>query len=200
MKTRLRGLDTPARIISEISIPPIIAAIVFPILYYHTEPDTTQAITGTLVCWISSAILPILYIIRLEKRGQVSHRHIPIQEQRTRPYVVGSVCYSIGLVVLLVLNAPFAIWGLMFCYITNTLVIAVINLRWKISAHATGVTGALAGAHFAIGPIVLPFYLLLVPVCWARLRLKAHTPAQLFVGSVLGAGLTFAQLYLLGTL
>lgn len=200
MKIKNRVLDKLARIISEISIPPLMAAVVFPILCFYSEPDTTRAIFETFVCWMSSAILPILYIAHLDKKGQVSHRHIPIKEQRTRPYLVGSASYTVGLVILLLLNAPFVVWGLMFCYITNTMMVVVINLRWKISAHATGVTGALAGAHFALGAIVLPFYLVLAPVCWARLRLGAHTPAQLLAGTALGITMTFAQLYLLGTL
>ena len=197
MESDKRTLHKVAQIISEVSIPPILAAIVFPILYFRFEPEITRAIVGTLVCWISSAVFPIMYIVILEKNSRVSHRHIPIKEQRTRPYLVGTAGYSVGLVILLLLKAPFIVWGLMVCYIINTLVIVVINLYWKVSAHAMGIAGPLAAAHFALGAIVIPFYLLLIPVSWARLELSAHTPAQLLAGSILGVVLTFGQLFLL---
>jgi len=195
-----QGLDRLARIISEISIPPFMAAIVFPILYFYAESEVIRAITGTFVCWIYVVILPVLYVVHLEKVKQVSHRHIPIKEQRTRPFLVAVVSYIVGLIILLVLKAPFVVWGLLVCYITNTLVITAINLYWKISAHALGVAGALAGAHYAFGIIVLPLYLIIPIVCWARFRLHAHTLSQLLAGSILGLGLTFVQLFVLAYL
>ena len=35
--------------------------------------------------------------------------------------------------------------GLMFCYATNTLLVAFITHWWKVSIHATGIAGLPAG-------------------------------------------------------
>jgi membrane-associated phospholipid phosphatase len=66
-------------------------------------------------------------------------------------------------------------------------VFTVVTLWWKMSIHA-GVAGGTALVLVAVyGPVTLiaaPFALL---SCWARVRLSAHTPAQVVAGALVGA-------------
>ena len=73
-------------------------------------------------------------------------------------------------------------------------VVALVNLRWKISAHATGIggcVGAISALFVRFGDFHL-FYPLVGSVLltgWllsARLHLNAHTPAQIGAGLLLG--------------
>lgn len=68
-----------------------------------------------------------------------------------------------------------------------------INFRWKISAHTVGI-GGVAGAALGIMyrvqmDMTLAFICILLLsglVAYARLKLNAHTPAQVYTGFVLG--------------
>ena len=66
--------------------------------------------------------------------------------------------------------------------------LALINIVWLISIHATGMMATTLLAGFIFGaPIGWALTPLLVLVCWARLYLKRHTPAQVVAGLALGA-------------
>ena len=68
-----------------------------------------------------------------------------------------------------------------------------INFFWKISAHAIGV-GGIVGATLGISyrlmidlRMILLFTIIAAGiVCYARLRLKAHEPTQVYAGFFLG--------------
>jgi membrane-associated phospholipid phosphatase len=65
--------------------------------------------------------------------------------------------------------------------------LGLINTRWLISIHATAAaaTWLIATLVFGwlIGLILLP---LLILICWIRVYLKRHTPAQVLAGIALG--------------
>ncbi len=84
----------------------------------------------------------------------------------------------------------------MLCYLVNTIVMTVITLVWKISIHATGVAGPAPAFGVVFGPVGYLFLLLLIPVGWARMTLKAHTLPQVVAGAVLAVTLTFLELSL----
>lgn len=72
-------------------------------------------------------------------------------------------------------------------------IVTGINFFWKISAHATGISGLLGATlyiGFKCGVFNPPLYVVLIIccglVCAARLQLDAHTPAQLIAGTALG--------------
>jgi membrane-associated phospholipid phosphatase len=186
-----------AKIISEISIPPVFAAIVFALLCFVNQRSIGYKFLLLIVCWATAWVFPIVYLLYLKKRGEISHLHVPIKEQRTQPYLIGSASYFLGVVILLLLHAPFLVWGVMVCYLTNTLIITAVNLHWKMSAHAMGTAGAIAGLHFAFGWVVAPLYLLIPLVGWARVKIRAHTIVQVLAGGSAGVLLTLIQLTLL---
>jgi membrane-associated phospholipid phosphatase len=80
---------------------------------------------------------------------------------------------------------------------TSILITAIVNLKWKISAHMVGI-GGLCGAiatlviHKPEPPFGLLYVCILIAglVGYARLRLQAHTPAQVYSGFLLGVGCT----------
>ncbi|MDZ7339252.1 MAG: phosphoesterase PA-phosphatase [candidate division KSB1 bacterium] len=193
-------MERIAKVISNVTIPTVFSAIVFLIISLHAEAYFLRGVLVTVICWLTASVLPAAYVLRLVRQKRVSDKHVPIREQRTRPYLVATVCYALGLVLVKAVGAPFPVWGLMWCYVVNTLVLALINLRWKMSAHAMGAAGALAGLTYALGMAVAPSFFLVLVVGWARIRLRAHTVAQVVAGALAGAGLTFVQLHLLARL
>lgn len=150
------------------------------------------AVLGTLVF---TCVLPISAIAIMMKRGLVKDLQIADPKERTMPYIYSALGFAFWSYFLVsILHAPSF---LSFSAIGGTAAIAIvawINRRWKISAHLTGF-GGLAGGVFAYcvgigaiptwGTIALWAGLSLL-LMWARLRLDAHTPAQVTAGWLLG--------------
>ncbi len=173
-------------------MPTSFALVSFFLLTYFTIEESGKLIIAVVSIFFG-AILPFFYIFTLFRRRKVSDIDVPIREQRTAPYLVAVSFYLIGFLVLILIKASVPVFALMFCYATNTLVAALINTKWKISAHAMGAAGPLTALTFVFGWKILPAFLLTIIVSWARVELKAHTRAQVTAGVVLGILLTAIQ-------
>jgi len=57
-----------------------------------------------------------------------------------------------------------------------------------------GVTGPITALVFQLGANMIPFFLLMLPVAWARIELKAHNVKQVIAGAVLSTILTWFQM------
>lgn len=155
------------------------------------------SIVGTLVL---TCIIPLTTILLLIKRGAVSDIYINQASERTTPYI-----YTI---------AGFAFWSyFMFSalkvptYLLLTaigatvalVVVALVNRRWKISAHLSGLGGLIGGImSFCLCCGVMPPIWLIICMfaaalllMYARLYLDAHTPLQVVCGFLFGLLMTF---------
>lgn len=141
-----------------------------------------------------ATLLPMIMIYIMVKRGLLKDVYVYDRRNRFKPFLGATLCYFLGLVTLLAVSAPLLVTVLMAGYLVNTIFMMLITLRWKISIHASGIAGP---ATFLIYVFGIQFWwtlLLIIPVGWARLKLKAHTPAQIIVGFLLTVALTYALL------
>lgn len=155
------------------------------------------AVIGTLVL---TCVLPITAIGIMIRSGKVSDLEITDSTQRTMPYIYtifGFSCWSY--LMITILHAPrFMGWVAVGATVALGLV-AFINRWWKISAHLTGMGGLFGGLmSFYLGIGMMPSWgmpgLLLtlsLLLMYARVRVNAHTPAQVCVGWLLGITCTF---------
>jgi len=67
-----------------------------------------------------------------------------------------------------------------------TLIIYTVRPRWKISGHTTALMGVWT-TLLLVDSIFLPLGVLSPLVIWSRLKLKAHTPAQIIAGAMVGS-------------
>jgi len=67
---------------------------------------------------------------------------------------------------------------------------AIVNLFWKISAHASGTAGPITAIVFVFGLQLIPLYVLTLLAFWIRLRLKVHNILQLVVGALIAIFIT----------
>lgn len=141
-------------------------------------------------------VLPIAAVALLMDSNDGSEGPFDERKKRSRPLLVVSGIYFLGAALLYVADAPIIIFGLMFCYFSNTMIVYLINKYWKVSIHAMGVAGPTTALIFAFGPLGAVYAVLLPIVMWARLELDKHTDLQVIVGSTLGFALTGLQLHL----
>jgi len=184
--------EKSAKLISYIFAPTQCALVTFLLLSYLLTQTVDRDIVA-LVSVLFGSILPFLFILFLRYSAIITHIHVPNRQQRTIPYLICILIYFIGFLILLFINAPLPVSVLMFCYATNTLVVTAINERWKISAHAMGITGPLTLLFIVFGWKSLFAFPLVIIVPWARVKLKVHTVAQVIAGGLLGVPLTAIQ-------
>ncbi|MCW4035711.1 MAG: hypothetical protein NWE75_00810 [Candidatus Bathyarchaeota archaeon] len=173
---------------------PLIALLTFvPLIISQNHPDPILLI---FITTMFGAILPLSSTYYLVKKGIIPDMYASDRDSRKEPFLWAMASYITGVTVLLYVKAPFGVTALMACYFVNAIVMLFITLKWKISIHAVGVTGPITALVFELGAKMLPFFLLMLPVAWARLELKAHNKLQVAIGAILSSFLTWLQMIL----
>ncbi len=148
-------------------------------------------ITGMV--FIFTFMFPAVHIYSLYKLKRISTLSLSNQHERTFPYIV-TACFYLGLFYML---KDIQLWSSIKLLILGAglsiLVAAVINLKYKISAHTIGLGGLLGGLmtiSFFVQINVTPYYLLIICVAGlvgsARLYLNEHKPSQIYIGFLTG--------------
>lgn len=168
---------------------------------FMTPPETKWRIS--LVVFVFTFVFPVLNILILYKLRRIPSICMENQNERTFPYIMTSLFY-LGLFYLL---KDVSIWGSFKLFILGAgmaiLLTALINMKYKISAHMVGL-GGLLGVLLSVAWLIkfdmTMFFIVLIlisgltAVC--RLYLQQHTPSQIYTGFLLGfiiqAGLFFA--------
>ena len=155
------------------------------------------AVFGTLML---TALIPLSVIIIQLVRGSVSSLEIRNAGERTSVYIYTLVCYLFWSYFLLnVLHAPAVLFVISLSATVALLGVTLINLKWKISAHLTGIGGLIGGLcgycfHYAMYPpvgLVSGLLCLALLLMYARLYINAHTPLQVVTGLIYGLSFTF---------
>lgn len=195
-QTRCQGAETLARLISGLLNPIFTSTLVFWAFTSQVQAPARSRTVWLAVAFVFSTALPLTYVLVLRQKGDIPALLIPDRQQRTRPLLAGIGSYLLGVIGLSIADAPGLLVALMGCYATSAAAAALINVRWKISLHAVGAWGTLAALCYGLGYRALYASPLALGVVWARLRLRAHTPAQLLAGGGLGACITLILLKL----
>ncbi len=183
-----------ARVISLFTFPPVVALSAFLILDASLDDGSGPGLLVGLLAVTFGVAWPIAVSVVLIRGRRTSSVEAP--RERLLLLGLGAVGYSLGVAALIAVGSPILITLLMSCYATNTLVLLIVNLYWKASAHAMGVAGPTVALVFALGVPGVLLSLLLPFAGWARVRLRAHTLSQVVVGAALGYVLTGAQIAL----
>jgi len=133
------------------------------------------------------------------KHGDVKDLYIDDPHERTMPYIYSALGFGFWSYLLIsILHAPLYLAFIAIGATTAIGLVAIINLWWKISAHLTGFGGLVGGViSYCIGIGAIPTWgtislwlVLSLLLMYARLRVDAHTPAQVSAGWLLGIGCT----------
>jgi membrane-associated phospholipid phosphatase len=185
-----------ARLVSEVFNPLINPIVTFLVLALDgQEQPTSKIFLNWIVAITFASGLIFLYIGYLKQKRAIDSTELIIREQRISPLTFAVFSYALGFGILTLLNAPWLMRGLMFCYATNTMAVLMITRRWKISIHTTGIAGPLVALTYQFGWMLLPLYILIPIVGWSRVQMHRHTHLQVLAGGILGMAMTIVQLY-----
>lgn len=188
-----KAKDRVANIVSTLSNAPLVALFMFLGLnYYFLSGADFITITLVTVCFAVAIPSIIAYSWIKNKNLELD---MPNREDRLYPLFWILLSYLLGVIVLFIISAPSVITVLMFCYLSNTLVVLLISLFWKISIHSVGIAGPVAFLIYVFGYPGLISLLLIPLVMWSRLFLRRHTCSQVIAGASLGLALTIVQIH-----
>ena len=118
------------------------------------------------------------------------------RQERKISYLVASIFYFVELYFLMKADVPAVIVALMLGATLVVVSVLLINLFWKISAHMAGIgglTGMMISLSFRLQVnlllILIALFFIAGLVAFSRLKLSAHSNAEVYGGFLLGAGL-----------
>ncbi len=141
--------------------------------------------------------MPVIMFAVFRKRGLIADIDAKIKEERTFPFLLSVLFYATGLTILIYYGIDIVSIAFWFCYISNTLLLVLINKYWKISAHMMGASGPFAALVYVFGLAAVPFIILLYFIGQARIKLECHTFNQVLTGAIVAFTSTYIQIYLI---
>lgn len=183
-----------ARIISTFFVPPSFTIIVYFIFALSVEQTLKKSLIVFLVAFVFGFLAPISMFLIMRKRKMISDNDAMIKDQRTLPYFIAILFYSIGIIIMLLTKVSIISIAFWFCYISNTIITILINKYWKISAHSMGASGAAAALFFVFGWSSFAAIIVTILVGWSRIELKCHTLQQVIAGIVLAFVSVYVQM------
>lgn len=194
MKQKTNYWTWLARVLTNVFSPPLVSFFTFLVAFsFEGSIDYFQV----LIALFCTTLLPLFYVMHLLNKGKVSDWHVTDRRERLRPIAITVVGALIGFFALQFLDAPNSVKTLMFLYFSNSALLLTITLFWKVSLHTYTISAAAASLSYLFGLAATPFYPLTIAVIWARKKLKAHSWAQLLMGTLLGYALTILQVAVL---
>jgi len=194
-------IDRTARLVSYVLNPFLVTFVIIVLLALESSPGDLAASAGWAAALLVLSVLPVFFVVvYMVRRRKLESIISASRRQRTGIYILSSALGAIGCLVLWAVGAPQLLLTSFVAGFLAVLVFMVINLFWKISVHTGFVAAAttiLVIVYGANGGLTL----LLVPlIAWARIRLAAHSPAQVAAGALLSGGLVTLVFWLHGML
>jgi hypothetical protein len=176
-----------AKIVTEVLSPAVIVVLLpFAVAWNATGHAILPTIAWSLVVAVFYSVLPMVFIVRGARRGKWDGHWVRERERRLLPLMMCLASALVGLVILLVWDAPRDVMALGWSMVTVCVACVIITNWWKVSLHATVAGGATATVVLIYGWIMLLLVPLVALVAWARVKVADHTAAQVVVGAVLG--------------
>ena len=203
---------TLAQVLSVLFHPILLPTYLFGIVLYGLPPaiitfpmERRWAVLVLVFC--TTFIIPGLGTYFMYRHGYVGNLLLEHRPERNIPFFFTTVCFAITAY----LFYQEAYFDRLFFYIMTLITLSVFltflfSFRWKISAHAVGLGGAL-GILFLLNKVLPENQLLYIIVAAiiltglvlsARLELEAHSPAEVYSGFLLGFSVCFGMLMATG--
>ena len=148
-----------------------------------------------IIVFITTCLLPLAFLPLFLYQNLLKSFEMPSIKERIIPFTTVGILYFMGYLILSQMDVPSTIANVLLAGAITVLILLLITLRWKISAHMAGI-GALTGAilifSYNLEANLIIFLLASIFIAGllgtSRLILKHHTPNQIYTG--FGVGLT----------
>lgn len=146
-----------------------------------------------LVVLLTTLVLPLAIMPILMRTKIITSYLLSERDERRIPLLLVALLYLIGAFVLQKVDAPVILSLFLNGSSMIVLAVAIFNWKWKISIHMAGI-GGVTGMVLAISMrwmlneqlIIAILFLMAGLTGYARLKDDDHTPAQVYVGYLVG--------------
>ena len=200
-------LEKLSRIISHIFHPLMVPSVGFLILF--NSGTYLSYLPFNIKAWITSIVfvctffIPLMFILFLRYQEIINDIQMKTRRDRYIPIIITFFLYVFCFYLIRRIDIPNMFYSFMLAGLITLLVTLFITLWFKISIHMAGMGGLIALVIYISFylKVNLSFYLILVVLLagitgTARLILKAHSPAEVYSGFVLGFGVVLATMML----
>jgi hypothetical protein len=168
--------------------------IIFNLPYYQVAFLSSKAywfiFSSTL---LFTFLMPLLIIIILKRYKLIGNISMDNKDERRLPVLLTGLLFAMHYYILHQLPLPALYFSFLLSSLVTLLMCLGITYWWKISMHMAGV-GGLCGALISLGIIwqtdVKLFVIMAILIAGltgsARIKLNAHTPAQVYTGFAAG--------------
>ena len=191
------SLNKAAKIISAIFHPILIPLygliLIFsvPTIYSYMSLPVKKSLF--LVLLINNVVLPLILLVFLKAKKIILSWEMESRGERLLPLFFATIFYAITSYIIIKFPTPIFIKTYFIGIFFVAASVTVINNWWKISIHAAA-SGALTALALVLSfrmyhVITLPLMIVIIVaglMLSARLKLKYHTPAQAWLGFLVG--------------
>ena len=174
------------RSISNLFLPPFVLFLSFSIIIFSREVRSGKHFMFILIALLLLVILPIVFFLLMMKLKKVSDQDALNKKERNIPYLFGILLSTIGLIYYKGSNANTEIIASMFAIFLSVVLVYLVNLQWKISAHLLSFSIAVANLGFFCNTYYFFLFLIAPILGWTRMYLKSHTLMQVAAGIISG--------------
>ena len=168
-------------------------------IVFHTDsyiqlatPQKLQTVIHALV-FVTTFLIPSFCAYLMLRFGLIKSLSMETKEERRAPFLITGILYFFTFYLLRQVHIPSLIYLLFLGATMALLITMLINLNWKISAHMVGIGGVI-GALIGISMrLFIDYRLLLLSLLvlagiigTSRMLMKAHEPAQIYIGFGVG--------------
>lgn len=189
-----------ARIISFLAISPfqIVLYLVFASIICQ---NFTQELILNTFSGIFFLLIPLIPLWYLTRKNRIQNYSIN-REDRGILFLIQIIGFT-GLSIIYYVYPTYTgldttilfIFAVGYTILNVFSLIITSGLKHKISLHMTGATSSITALVIVLGWEWAFLYLFCIPIAWARVKLQAHTRAQVIFGTILGI-LTIVFTYL----
>ncbi len=209
--------DYPLKNINDKTLPGILSIVFHPVLmpvagtlfilffsglYITGLPVRAKEII-LLIVGLCTLAFPVTLLLFYRIHRWISSFQVSERRERIMPLILTAVFYYIAYRMLHGLHTPFIIQKFVLISAVAVFLTSIISLTWKISIHGVGIGGligmsaALATVSSTLLPGMFGAIILSGIIGYARIKLNAHTPAQYYVGVLLGFLVMFGMFFVL---
>jgi membrane-associated phospholipid phosphatase len=157
---------------------------------------TSTKLMVILETFLATTAIPVIGIFLMSKLKIVSNPKLTERADRLWPYLLETICFIGMAVYLFYINAPAWLSLFLLGGAVALIVLAIVNSKWKMSGHATGMGGLSAMIFYlmlsgnSLGSLQWEFLTIIIlsgAVCTSRIILERHTLGQVAAGFLNGA-------------
>lgn len=180
--------------ISQAGSPPVMGLLASVLLL--TRLSAPHLWTWASLYVLLALIAPMGFLIWQLRRGRVTDLDVHFRQQRTASFLVTCCGFLLVWIAMTLGQAPLLLRLLAGMGFLQWVTLCLITLKWKISVHATSVTGTTLILVWSLGLAATPAVIAVPLVAWSRVKLRRHTPTQVLAGILLGCAVFTVALLL----